>query len=102
MGAQTIQKGESQTIEERFISVLIYIDHSMVFTLGCGQFKIDDAKTYTYFAGNFDCHGDVTVQCGVHHPIEHIPRFTSSHWMLPVGKCLGCIAPEAAMVNDLQ
>ncbi len=35
----------------------------------------------------------------VHRPIEHIPGFTRSHWMPPLGKCLRCIAPVAAMVN---
>jgi hypothetical protein len=31
--------------------------------------------------------------------MEHIPGFTRSHWMLPSGECLHCIAPAAAMVN---
>ncbi len=33
-------------------------------------------------------------------PIEHVQGFTGSHWMLPSGKCLCCIAPSAAMVNE--
>jgi hypothetical protein len=35
----------------------------------------------------------------VHRPMEHIPGFTRSHWMLPLGKCLHLITPAAAMVN---
>jgi hypothetical protein len=31
--------------------------------------------------------------------MEHIPGFTRSHSMLPSGKCLRHIAPEAAMVD---
>jgi hypothetical protein len=32
--------------------------------------------------------------------MEHIPGFTRSHWMPPLGKCLHSIAPEAAKVID--
>jgi hypothetical protein len=35
-------------------------------------------------------------------PMEHIPSFTRSHWMLPLGKSLGCIALAAAMVDDFD
>ena len=35
-----------------------------------------------------------------HCPMEHIPGFTRSHWMLPLGKCLRCIAPAAAIVDE--
>jgi hypothetical protein len=34
--------------------------------------------------------------------MEHIQGFTISHWMLPSGKCLRCIAPMAAMVGELE
>jgi hypothetical protein len=27
------------------------------------------------------------------------PRLRSKHWMLPLGKCLRCIAPAAAMAD---
>jgi hypothetical protein len=30
-------------------------------------------------AGNFDCHADTAVQCGVHFPMEHICGFMQSH-----------------------
>jgi hypothetical protein len=32
--------------------------------------------------------------------MEHILGFTRSHWMLPLGQCLHCIAVAAAMVDD--
>jgi hypothetical protein len=59
-------------------------------------------KKYTYFAGNFDCHGDAAVQCRAHCPMEHIPGFTRSHWMPPSAECLHCIALAAAMVDDVS
>jgi hypothetical protein len=31
--------------------------------------------------------------------MEHILGFTRSHWMPPLGECLRCIAPAAAMVE---
>jgi hypothetical protein len=64
--------------------------------------KIDNAKQYTYFSGNFNCHGDVLVQCGVHPPMEHIQSLTRSHWMPPLGKGLGHIAPAVTMVEDFK
>ena len=47
----------------------------------------------------FDCHADAAIQCGVHHPMEHIQGFIQSHWMLPPGECLRHIAPAAAMAD---
>jgi hypothetical protein len=79
------------------------MEHNMVFTLGCGQQKkVNNAKQYTNFAGNFYCHGDVAIQCGAHCPMEHILGFTRSHWMLQLGKCMGRIPPVAAMVNNFE
>jgi hypothetical protein len=46
-------------------------------------------------AGDFDGHADVAVQCGMHRPMEYIPGFTRSHWMMPSGECLHRIAPAA-------
>jgi hypothetical protein len=34
--------------------------------------------------------------------MEHILGFTRSHWMLPLGKSLGGIAPVAAMVEKID
>jgi hypothetical protein len=65
-----------------------------------GDDKINGAKQYTYFTGNVDCHGDAAVQCGVHQPMEHILGIARSHWMPPLGECLGRIAPAAAIVDD--
>jgi hypothetical protein len=62
--------------------------------------KHDDAKQYTYFTGNFDCHGNAVVQCRAHGSMEHTPGFTKSHWMLRLGVCLGRIALAAAMVTN--
>jgi hypothetical protein len=31
----------------------------------------------------------------------HIRGFTQSHWMQPSGECLRCIAPAAAMVEEI-
>ena len=51
-------------------------------------------------AGDFDCHVDAAVQSGAHRPMEHIPVFNRSHWMLPSVECSHRIAAAAAMVND--
>jgi hypothetical protein len=36
-GAQTIGIGLKHTNKEHVVSVLVYMDHNMVFTLGCGR-----------------------------------------------------------------
>jgi hypothetical protein len=64
--------------------------------------KINDAKKYTYFTGNFNHHADAAVQCGVHCLMEHILGFTRSHWMPPSGESWGGIAPVAAMVDTFD
>jgi hypothetical protein len=66
----------------------------------CKQ-MIDNGKQFKEIAGRFDGHADAVVQCGVHHPMEHILGFTGSHWMLPSGECLRRIAPAAAMVSHV-
>jgi len=65
-----------------------------------GQQQIGDNKKCRQFAGDFDCHADAAVRCGAHRLMEHIPGFTGSHWMPPLGKCLRGITPAAAMVNE--
>ena len=62
--------------------------HNMVFILRHNKINRD-----------FDCHTDAAVQCGVHRLMEHIPGFTRSHCMPPLGDCLRCIAPMANMVD---
>ncbi len=71
----------------------------MFFSYGCGQQWIDDNEKCRWIAGDFDCHSDAAVQRGAHLPMEHVQGFTGSHWMPPLGKCLRCITPAAAMVN---
>jgi hypothetical protein len=65
-----------------------------------GNNGINDDEKCRESAGDFDHHADAAVQCGAHRPMEHIPGFTTSHWMPPLGKCLRRIAPAAAMVDE--
>ncbi len=65
-----------------------------------GNNGIDDDKKCRESAGDFDHHADAAVRCGGRRPMEHIPAFTRSHWMPPLGKCLRRIAPVATMVNE--
>ena len=74
----------------------------MLFSYVIGQQQISNNKICRQIAGNFDCHADAAVRRGVHRPIQHIQDFTRSHWMLPSGECLRCIAPAAAMVDDFE
>jgi hypothetical protein len=41
----------------------------------CKQ-QIDNNKNSRQIDGNLDCHADVVVKCGAHHPMEHIVGFT--------------------------
>ena len=66
---------------------------------GSGQQQIKEDKQYMWNTGNFKHHTDVMVHCGVHCTMEHIPGFTRSHCMPPLGKCLRQFAPTAAMVD---
>jgi hypothetical protein len=43
-------------------------------------------KTYFYFSGCFDGHGNAPVHYRMHHPMEEVQGFTRSHWMPPLGK----------------
>ena len=60
----------------------------MLFSHGSGQQRIDDNKKCRRIAGDFDGHGDAAVQREAHRSMEHIPGFTQSHWMPPLGECL--------------
>jgi hypothetical protein len=62
--------------------------------------RIDDNEKCRQIAGNFDCHTDAAVRCKAYRPMEHIPGFTQSHWMLPSDKCFHRTAVLAAMVNN--
>jgi len=72
----------------------------MLFSYVGGQQRIGDNKKCRRIAGDFDCHADAAVRFGAHHPMDHIPGFTRSHWMPPLGECLSCIALAAATVNE--
>jgi hypothetical protein len=56
----------------------------------------------TSVAGNFGGNADAAVQCRAHCLMNHIQGFTRSHWMVPSGKCLRCIAPAAAKVVNFE
>jgi hypothetical protein len=45
-------------------------------------------KKYTYFAGNFDGHGNALVRYRAHclMAMVEVQGFTRSHWMLPLSK----------------
>jgi hypothetical protein len=62
--------------------------------------KNDGNKKYTSNAGDIDHLADAAVQWRAHCPMEHIPGFTRSHWMPPLGECLCRIAPAAIMVDE--
>jgi hypothetical protein len=64
-----------------------------------GDNKINGNKKYTSNAGNFNCHADAVMGCGLHCLMDHIPGFTRSQWMPPLGECLRCITPAAVMAN---
>ena len=74
----------------------------MLFSYVGGQQQIGNNKKCKQIAGDFDCHAYAAVQCGAHRPMEHILGFTRSHWMPPLGEFLRCIAPTAAMVDELE
>ena len=44
----------------------------MLFSYVGGQQRIGDNKKCRRFAGDFDCHADVAVQCEAHRPMKHI------------------------------
>jgi len=68
-----------------------------------GNNEINKDKKFRQIAGNFDCHTDAAIRCGVHWPMEHIHGFTRSHSMPPLVKCLlRHIALAAAMVIDFE
>ena len=65
-----------------------------------GNNKINNDTKSRQIAGDFNHHADAAVQCGAHHPMEHIQGFTRRLWMPPSGKCLSPIAPLAAIVSS--
>jgi hypothetical protein len=67
-----------------------------------GMVVIEDGKKCKQIAGIFDHHADTAIQCGAHHPMEHIQGFTRSNCLPSFGKCLCCIALAAAMVDNFD
>jgi hypothetical protein len=41
--------------------------------------QINNNKKYMSNSGNFNCHADTAVQCGVHCPMERVRGFMQSH-----------------------
>ena len=72
----------------------------MLFSYHYGQQQISDNKKCRRIVGDFDCHADAAVRRGAHRLIEHIPGFTRSHWMSPLGECSHRIAAAAALVDE--
>jgi hypothetical protein len=46
-------------------------------------------------AGCFDGHGGQLMQYKAHLPMQHVQGYTGSHWTLPLGNYLLCIASAA-------
>jgi hypothetical protein len=50
----------------------------------------------TSVGAHFEGLGDAPLLCGVHCLMQHVQGYSRSHWMLPSGNYLLCIAPAAA------
>ena len=53
-------------------------------------------------AGDFDCHGNAAMRCGVHHPMEHIRGILSKPLDTTISPVPARIPPAAAMVIDFE
>jgi hypothetical protein len=56
----------------------------------------------TSVIGHFDGHGGAPGQYRRHHPMRHVQGYLGSHWTLPSGNYLLCIAPGAARATGKQ
>jgi hypothetical protein len=54
------------------------------------------ASTCSSVVGHFDGHGGPPVQYKAHRPMQHVQGYSESHWTLPSGNYLLCMAPAAA------
>ena len=83
---------------------LIYFILTITWSLayGCGQQQNRRDKKCRQIDDDFDGHGDAAVRREAHRLMEHIQGFTRSQWMPPLGECLRCIAPTAAMVDEFE
>ena len=79
--------------------VLFYIDHTMVFTLGCQQQRNQPQWKMQgncwWFWSPCGCGG--AMWDASPNEAKLIPDFTRSQWMLPLGECLRRITPAAAV-----
>ena len=46
----------------------------MLFSYGSGQQRIDNNEKCRQIVGDFDCHGNAAVRCGVHGPMGSTSR----------------------------
>jgi hypothetical protein len=74
----------------------------VLFIYGSGQQRNRRDIKCRQIDDDFDNHADAALWCGAHHPMKHNHDFTLSQWMPPLGECLRCIAPAAAMVDDFE
>ncbi len=56
----------------------------------------------TYVVGHFYGHSSFPGLYRQHHPMQHVQGCLGSHWTLPSGNYLLCIAPVAAMATGKQ
>jgi hypothetical protein len=56
----------------------------------------------TSSAGRFDGHGSAPEQYRWHCLMRHVQGYSRSHWTLPLGDYLLCIAPAAARATGKQ
>jgi hypothetical protein len=67
-----------------------------------GMIENNNDEKFRQIAGHFDHHADAVVQeLGELPDRAHFRLHRTFHWMPPPGQCLGCIAPAAAMDDDL-
>jgi hypothetical protein len=86
--APNIQIETKHTNEQLCVSVFVLNGYNYVLSLVVvAKKEINDDKKCRQITGHFDDR-DAAVQFGVHRPMEHIPSFTRSHWMPPLGECL--------------
>jgi hypothetical protein len=57
---------------------------------------------FTSSTSRFDGHGGAPEQYRWHCLMRHVQGYSGSHWTLPLGNYLLCIAPAAAMATGKQ
>jgi hypothetical protein len=56
----------------------------------------------TSIVAHFEGLADAPVQYKAHHPMQYAQGCTGSHWVLPLGDYLLCIAPAAARATETK